>query len=125
MRLEQAMRAAGTQLAAETLEIVLAQENAALARMDFRAVGALGATKAAAVAGFAAAARDAAGLGQEAGARLSALADQNRALLERALAAPQEVVATVVALARQGGDRYTARGTRAGETRAMAMSARV
>lgn len=127
MNMDQSMVLAGAQLAAEQLAGVLAQENAALARMDFRAAGALGPAKAAAVAGFVAAASGPGALRQEEGARLSALASQNRALLERAMAAQQAVLATVVAVARQGGaaGRYTAGGTRLGERRVLAVSARV
>lgn len=125
MTMGQAMAAAGVQLAAATLEGVLAQENAVLARMDFRAVGALGPVKAAAVAGFMAAASGTAGMTRADGARLSALAAENRALLERALAAQRHVVAAVVAVARQEGDRYTATGARAGARQALAVSARV
>jgi hypothetical protein len=127
MSADQAMAPAGAQLAAETLAAVLGQENAALARMDFRAAGALGPAKAAAVAGFVAAATGPEGLRREDGLRLSALAGENRALLERAMAAQRAVLAAVVAVGRRGGDagRYTASGTRAGERRALAVSERV
>lgn len=127
MTMDEAMVVAGAQRAAETLAGVLAQENAALARMDFRAAGALVPMKAAAVAGFVAAATGRGALTHEHGMRLNALAGENRALLERAMAAQQIVVASIVETARRSGDaaRYTAKGTAAAERRAMAVSARI
>ena len=127
MTMDDAMVVAGAQLAAETLAGVLARENAALTRMDFRAAGALGGAKAAAVAGFVAAASGPGAIGREDGLRLTALAGENRALLERAMAAQQAVVAAIVATARQARDhaRYTAKGSTAGERQVLAVSQRV
>jgi hypothetical protein len=127
MTMDEAMVVAGAHLAAEALAEVLARENAALAKMDFRAAGALGPAKAVAVAGFIAAAKGSRRLEREQGTRLDTLAQANRMLLERAMAAQQAVVAAVVETARQTQDaaRYTAKGTPAAERRAMAISTRI
>ena len=93
MTMEEAMAAAGTRMAAETLAGLLARENTALEKMDFHAAGPLGPVKAAAVAGFIAAVSGGCRPEREQGVRLDTLAQANRVLLERAIAAQQVVVA--------------------------------
>jgi hypothetical protein len=110
--------------AAEAMARVLERENAALSALDLRTAAGLLSEKERALAELAAAALPggppASGVADVA-RRLAALADSNRTLLERGLAAQERVVALIVDAARAvrrarpgEGGRYTAAGSRAG-----------
>ena len=104
--------------AAEAMAGLLERENAALAALDLRGAAALLEGKRQALAALAAAPPEGAGVAMA--RRLAGLAEENKALLERGLAAQQRVVALMVEAARAvrgerapEGGRYTAAGARA------------
>ncbi|HLY90572.1 MAG TPA: hypothetical protein VKQ27_16440 [Acetobacteraceae bacterium] len=92
--------------AARNLADVLMEENAALAALDLKQTGALVAGKERAVAAFTAALAGSSldGAGRPLAQRLRSLADENKTLLERAIAAQGRVMAVFAqAAARQPG----------------------
>ncbi len=124
----------GLAAAAEALAAVLAAENAALAAFDLGHAAAMLAAKTAAAAQFEQAA-NAADAPQLAAARATALriqtlAQDNRALLERALHVQGRVLSTIAAAlprALAAAPRYGASGslTQAARSHAIALSARI
>ncbi len=101
--------------AAVALADTLAAENAALGGLDLARAASLLAAKerateaflaAQAAAGLAAPSSAAAAASGDLGRRLGALAEENRRLLERALAVQGRVVATVVRALPRGGDGF-------------------
>ena len=111
------------QEAAQRLADLLAQENAALERLDFHAAVALVPAKEAALAELEKAPRGSkiqTGLGQ----RLSALALENQALLERAIAVQTRIVRIVARAAAPmpAATRYNGYGGRGPQTRATALA---
>jgi hypothetical protein len=111
------------QEAAQNLADLLAQENAALKRLDFLAAVALVPAKEAALAELEKAPRGSTsrtGLGQ----RLSALAKENQALLERAIAVQTRIVRIVARACTPvpATTRYNGYGGRQPQTRAAALA---
>jgi hypothetical protein len=109
--------------AAQRLADLLAQENAALRRLDFLAAVALVPAKEAALAELEKLPRGSmiqTGLGQ----RLSALAKENQALLERAIAVQTRIVRIVARASAPlaAATRYDGYGGRAPQTRAAALA---
>jgi hypothetical protein len=111
------------QRTAQHLADLLAQENAALKRLDFLAAVALVPAKEAALAELEKAPRGSTvqtGLGQ----RLSVLAMENQALLERAIAVQMRIVRIVARASAPvaATTRYNGYGGRAPQTRAAALA---
>jgi len=111
------------QEAAQRLADLLAQENAALKRLDFLAAVALVPAKEATLAALEKAPRGSTsrtGLGQ----RLSALAKENQALLERAIAVQTRIVRIVARASAPmpAATRYNGYGGREPQTRAAALA---
>ena len=117
--------------AAVGLADLLARENLALRSLDLAGAAAMFDGKKRALDAFVAAqepgaARRPAGPAREVAERLAALADENRALLERAIAVQGRVLGTLARAAKPAVSRYGARGGPAFDDRrtAIALSAR-
>jgi hypothetical protein len=108
-----------TQTAAERLEVVLAEENAALKRMDFPAAVALVPAKEAALRELTPDRASAA-----IAPRLGLLAAENKELLDRAIVVQMRIIRLITQALPQakGSKRYTAQGSFIAPARAPAMT---